>query len=103
MFRGSHDLFRDIISLDEIREDRNSREFRLLFVERLSIIVYRVIVTIILNRLNKDRIGKIITINYCNGKENSFSFFNSKKLYFLRLLINSSLKTNTFFESDKIV
>lgn len=39
MFRGSHDLFRDIISLDEIREDRNSREFRLLFVERLSIIV----------------------------------------------------------------
>lgn len=28
-----------IISLDEIREDRNSREFRLLFVERLSIIV----------------------------------------------------------------
>lgn len=44
-----------IISLDEIREDRNSREFRLLFVERLSIIVYRVIVTIILNRLNKDR------------------------------------------------
>lgn len=39
MFRGSHDLLRDIITLDEIREDRNSREFRLLFVERLSIIV----------------------------------------------------------------
>lgn len=42
MFRGSHDLFRDIISLDEIREDRNSREFRLLLLKdyRLSCYCY---------------------------------------------------------------